>query len=184
MNKHTKKRIGKLTEIYGQQQMITMMASILETGKTALDEYALQLGRMLAEAVMFIEREEIAGPDYRPKSADIRKWASQRGSIFFGDRKIAVERPRLRGPQGEIPLKSYGALKKRETFSDELLLKSLTGLSGNGYQSVLANAAAAPSSSLWALILQAKDAPWASGRELRRTWKSARSSWPIWSGAD
>lgn len=143
MNKHTKKRIAKLTEVYGQQQMMTMMASILETGKTALDDYALQLGRMLAEAIMFIEREEIAGPDYRPKSAKIRKWASQPGSIFFGDRKVAVDRPRLRGPGGEVPLKSYEALKKRDTFSGELLLKSLTGLSGSGYQSVLANAAAA-----------------------------------------
>ncbi len=141
MNKHTKKRITKLTEIYGQEQMMTMLGSILETGKAAFDACALDLGRMLVEAIMCIEREELAGPDYHPKSANIRKWASQQGSVFIADRKFRVDRPRLRRPKGEILLKSYEALKKRGTFSDELLIKSLTGLSGRGYPSVIADAA-------------------------------------------
>ena len=66
---------------------------------------------MVAEAVMYLEREEVAGPDYRPRSSEVRKWATQGGSVFIGDRKVKVEHPRLRGPVGEMRLRSYEKLR-------------------------------------------------------------------------
>ncbi len=85
----------------------------------------------------------MAGPDYRPYCAQVRKWASQPGSIFIGDRKLRVEHPRLQGGGGEMGLKSYGRLKEWGAFSEELLSKMLRELSGRRYQETLVEAAEA-----------------------------------------
>lgn len=92
---------------------------------------------------MYIEREERSGPDYRPASPDTYKWASQAGSVYIGDQKIAVEHPRLRGPQGEIALKSYQRLKEHDGFSEELLNKVLRGISCQKYKETVVEAAEA-----------------------------------------
>jgi transposase-like protein len=102
-----------------------------------------ELGRMMAETIMYIEREEISGPDYRPFSAEIRKWASQGGSVYVGDQKIKVAHPRLRGLQGEIALRSYDKLKESTGFSEELLTKVLRGMSCQKYAETVVEAAEA-----------------------------------------
>ena len=101
---------------------------------------------MVAEAIMYIDREEVAGPDYFPFKPEIQKWASQQGSVFIGDRKIVVEHPRLRGPRGEMGLRSYKELKKPGVFSEELLGKVLRGLSARRYHQTVVDAAQAWSS--------------------------------------
>ena len=133
MNKHTKKRIRKLNEVYGQDVFAEMLRSVIIQGKEAFYTYANNIGRLLAEAILLMEREEISGPDYRPNSPEIQKWASQPGSVFIGDRKVKVQQPRLRGPNGEIKLQTYQSLKGRGAFSEELLQKALSGLSGRRY---------------------------------------------------
>jgi transposase-like protein len=119
------------------------MRQIVLEGKRAFDAVHLELGRMLAESIMYMEREEIAGPDYQPKASETYKWASQGGSVFMGDQKIAVEHPRLRGPEGEIPLPTYEKLKQEGTFSEELLAKALRGISARKYSETVIEAAKA-----------------------------------------
>lgn len=141
MNKHTKKRIKKLTGVYGQDVFADMLISVVAQGKVAFDAYIIDMGRMLAETIMYMEREGIAGPDYKPLSPDIQKWASQPGSVFIGDQKVKVNHPRVRGPNGEISLKSYQSMKNRGSFSEELLQKAISGLSGRRYEDVVYNTA-------------------------------------------
>ncbi len=139
-----KKKASQLfKDIGGRGWLAGRMAGILLEGKQELDGISLELGRMVAEAIMYMEREEIAGPDYRPHSSDMRKWASQLGSIFIGDRKLKVEHPRLRGVEGEMGLRTYRKLKERGRFSEELLGRVLRGLSGRRYQETLVGAAEA-----------------------------------------
>ncbi len=102
-----------------------------------------ELGRMVVEAIMYIEREEIAGPDYQPTNPGIYKWASQTGLVYLGDQKIKVNRPRIRSRSAEIPLKSYQKLKEPEQFSEELLTKILSGISCQKYQETIIDAAQA-----------------------------------------
>jgi len=125
----------------GRQEIIEQMYHVFAKGKQGFDECMKAMGRLMAETIMYIEREEIAGPDYKPNSPDIRKWASQDGSIYIGDQKIAVDHPRLRGPEGEIALKSYQQLKKPEGFSEELLGKVLRGISCRKYAETVVDAA-------------------------------------------
>lgn len=121
-------------QMYGRQELIDRMYQIISQGKQGLDAFLLEVGRMMAETIMYIEREEISGPEYRPLSSEIKKWASQRGSIYLGDQKISVEHPRLRGKKREIALESYQKLKEPGAFSEELLCKILRGISAQRYQ--------------------------------------------------
>ena len=90
--------------------------------------------------LMYMEREEKSGPDYHPTSSGLRKWASQRGSIYIGDQKLSVEHPRLRGPEGEVGLRTYEQLKNRGGFSEELLAEVLRGMSARKYEETVTNA--------------------------------------------
>jgi transposase-like protein len=119
------------------------MFHILTTGKKGLDSFLLELGTMMAEALMDMEREERSGPEYVPRHAGVYKWAYQPGSIYCGDQKIPVRHPRLRGPEGEIPLATYETLKKPGAFSEELLDKVLRGISERRYGETVVNTARA-----------------------------------------
>ena len=139
--KRRKKATRVFGELYERQELLDRVYQIISQGKQGLDAFLIEIGRMMAETVMYIEREEISGPDYRPLSSEIQKWASQPGSIYLGDQKIAVEHPRVRGAQGEIVLKSYQSLKKPGSFSEELLCKILRGLSSQKYSETVVEAA-------------------------------------------
>ncbi len=109
MRVDTKKR-KKATQVLRQTQeqewWANQVAQVMLGGKRALDAAMLEIGRMVAEAIMYMEREEKSGPDYHPVCAELRKWASQRGSIYLGEQKVRVEHPRLRGPAGEVQLET------------------------------------------------------------------------------
>ena len=140
MKKSTRKRkqaASIFPQATGHDIFVDKVFQVISEGKKAFDSFAFEIGKMMAEAIMYMDREEVAGPDYNPNDSSIKKWASQPGSIFIGDQKVKVERPRLRGPEGEMALKSYEALKRRGQFSDELLAKMLRGLSGRQYEETL-----------------------------------------------
>lgn len=141
--KRRKKARRSFEQMYGKQELVDRMYQIISQGKQGLDAFVLELGRMMAETIMYIEREEISGPEYQPLSPEIQKWASQRGSIYMGDQKIAVEHPRLRGPKGELALASYAKLKEAGVFSEELLCKLLRGISSQKYAETVIEAAKA-----------------------------------------
>lgn len=141
--KQRKKAIRGIKEVHGRQWLVERLFWIMSQGKRGFDSMIKELGRMMAETIMYIDREEVAGPDYLPFSPDVRKWASQPGSIYIGDQKIKAEHPRLRGPQGEIELRSYGKLKGPEGFSEELLNKVLRGISCRRYAETVVEAAQA-----------------------------------------
>jgi transposase-like protein len=122
-------------EWWAEQVMQVMLG-----GKRALDTAMLEIGRLTAETIMYMEREEKAGPDYHPSSPGLQKWASQRGSIYVGDQKIAVEHPRLRRREGEVSLRTYEQLKQRGGFSEELLARVLRGMSARKYEETVTEA--------------------------------------------
>ena len=139
--KHT---MAGLRAISGEQQMLGTLVRVIGSGKQALDAVMLEMGRMVAESIMLIEREELAGPDYYPTHPGLQKWAHEAGSAYIGDQKVKVTRPRLRDmEQGEVPLKSYARLHATGDFSEELLEKILRGVSAQKYTETVMDAARA-----------------------------------------
>lgn len=133
-----------LRAISGEQQMLGILTRMIHSGKQALDAVMLEMGRLVAESVMLIEREELAGPDYFPTHPDLQKWAHEEGSIYIGDQKVKVKRPRLRDVvHGEISLKSYRRLHAPGHFAEELLEKILRGVSAQKYTETVIDSAQA-----------------------------------------
>ena len=129
--------------VFGKEELVNRMYQIIKAGKQGLDGFAQELGSLLVEAIMDMDREERSGPQYQPVREGVYKWAYQKGSLYMGDRKISVRHPRLRGPGGEIPLESYETLKKPGAFSEELLNKILLGISARKYRETLMETAGA-----------------------------------------
>lgn len=118
----------------GTEWMLGTLVRVISSGKQALDAVMLEMGRMVAERVMLMEREEVAGPDYDPTDPAFKKWAHEAGSIFLGDQKVKVHRPRLRHvEQGEVTLQSYARLRAPGAFSEARLEKILRGVSAQKY---------------------------------------------------
>jgi len=142
--RHRKHALAGLRAISGEQQLLGTLVRVIGSGKQALDAVMLEMGRMVAESIMLIEREELAGPDYYPTHPGLQKWAHEAGSAFIGDQKVKVTRPRLRDvEQGEVPLKSYARLHATGDFSEELLEKILRGVSAQKYAETVLGAARA-----------------------------------------
>ena len=141
--KQRKKARKGFAQVYGNEEFAARMVHVLQIGKKGLDSLVMGLGRMLAETIMDMEREERSGPEGKPLHAGIYKWAYQKGSIYCGDQKVRVNHPRLRGPQGEIALALYETLKQPGAFSEELLARALRGISGRRYSETVIDTASA-----------------------------------------
>lgn len=137
-----KQALAGLKTIAEKDWMLGTLVRVINSGKQALDAVMLEMGRMVAESVMLMEREEVAGPDYYPTNPVFQKWAHEQGSIYLGDQKVPVTRPRLRHvDQGEVTLQSYARLRSPGEFSEELLEKILRGVSAQKYADTVLHAA-------------------------------------------
>lgn len=130
-------------QVAGKEWLVNQVFQVIKDGKQGLDVCIHNMGKMLAEAIMYMEREEVAGPDYHPLSPDFTKGGSQRGSVYVGDQKVVVDHPRLQGLRGEVELKTYGKMKDKGSFSEELLGKLLRGISAQKYGETVVEAAKA-----------------------------------------
>jgi len=136
ITQEVRRRKEILQGLRGQEWLIGEMAAARQDGKTALDECAMKMGRILMEAILYTEREQLAGPEYHPVGS-IRKWGAQPGSIYLGDRKVRVAHPRLRRGGVEVVLPCYDRMRHPGQFSEELLTRSLRGLAGRRYRETL-----------------------------------------------
>mgnify|MGYP001578293870 CR=1 FL=1 len=117
------------------------LSEVITRGKKALDETCAEIGRILAETLMVMDREEMSGVDYQPNDQELQKWGFQRGSVYIGDQKVKVSHPRLRNGEKEVSLRLYERLKKSKEFSEEMLGNALRGLSGRKYKETVAGLA-------------------------------------------
>jgi len=140
-----KKAMKGFREVAGDEWLMEHMYRVMASGKLAFDSLMRDLGQMMAESIMLLEREEISGPDYSPVSSSLRKWASESSSVYLGDQKIRVARPRLRNVDDgvEVPLNSYQKMRQPEGFSSELLAKIFAGISARKYEETVVESAKA-----------------------------------------
>jgi putative transposase len=140
--KSRKESASHFQSLLGEEVFALQVAEAISFGKRSIDSLNREVGKMLIESILLMDRENITGPDHAP-TADIYKWAHQPGSVFVGDQKVKIAKPRARGPDGEITLPSYEKLKQRGQFSEELLAKMMSGLSGRRYHETVQDAASA-----------------------------------------
>jgi hypothetical protein len=76
-----KKARGAFEQALGKGELVERMYQIIKTGKQGLDGFIQELGVLLVEAIMDMEREERSGPPYQPLQSGLYKWAYQKGSL-------------------------------------------------------------------------------------------------------
>jgi transposase-like protein len=80
---------------------------------------------------------ELAGARYQRKASDqpLRRWGSQRGSVYLGDQKLPVDVPRVRNVDDgtEVSLDAYQALQAPRNMDQGLLLRMLKGIATRNY---------------------------------------------------
>jgi putative transposase len=143
MKRNTKQRkesASQFQQLLGEDNFTSRVAEIINVGKKAIDTLNQEIGKMLVESILLMDRENIAGPDYAPKDG-VYKWAHQQDSVFIGDQKVKVSKPRARSMGREIQLPSYEKLKERGQFSEEMLTKMMSGLSARRYHETVQDAA-------------------------------------------
>jgi putative transposase len=95
------------------------------------------LGLMHVQEMLEQEVESLAETWYARKSDEAagRRFGSNPGTVRLAGQRVAIQVPRVRGQRGEIPLRSYGALKGRGEVDETLLRRVLCGISCRNYES-------------------------------------------------
>jgi len=97
----------------------------------------------MLETLLEVSAEQVAGTRQpgkaRPES--VLWYGRQPGRVYLGDRKLAVERPRLRrrgrGRHKEVAVPAYAALQNRESMQKRMLDIVRNGVSTRHYQPVI-----------------------------------------------
>ena len=119
------------------------MVDLIEQCQVACNELIDVTGRAAIQAVLQLSAMEAAGgPPQQGKrrSGDVVFYGRQAGQVFLSDRKLEVERPRLRskgrGSQ-EVEVPAYAAMQNQEQMGARMLDILLHGVSTRNYKAVI-----------------------------------------------
>jgi putative transposase len=145
-------------------------SNLIEQAGKAIDELVDQAGRAMIEAVLRLSAQGIAGPPHPGKKGGAIGWhGREKGTVCLKERKLRVERPRLRkkkeGEEGEVPIPAYAAMQTEPQLGSRMLEILLEGVSTRKYEGVLPAMAETAGVSRSSVSRQAIEA---SEEELRR----------------
>ena len=146
---HTIRKQGKVNEqelatfLTKNGQGLLPMVDLIEQSRMACDQLIDVTGRAVLQAVLQLSAAQVAGgPQQQGKRrpADVVFYGRQAGQVMLSDRKIQVERPRLRrkgrgGKEVEIP--AYTAMQDQSPLGERMLDTLLRGVSTRNYKDVI-----------------------------------------------
>ena len=124
-------------------QGLLPMVDLIEQCQVACNELIDVAGRAAIQAVLQLSAMEAAGgPPQQGKrrSGDVVFYGRQTGQVFLSDRKLEVERPRLRrkAPRSqEVEVPAYNAMQDQEQMGARMLDILLHGVSTRNYKEVI-----------------------------------------------
>jgi putative transposase len=133
----------KLTEFLCQEgQFLLPMVELITGAEMAVDELIEVTGRAAIEAVLTLSAQEVAGPKHPGKAAgEITWYGRQKTTIPLSERKLHVEKPRLRrkgpGEDKEVAIPAYEAMLGNSRLGRRILEILLHGVSTRNYRKVL-----------------------------------------------
>jgi len=119
------------------------MVDLIEQCQLACDELIDVTGRATIQAVLQLSAmEAVGGPPQQGKrrSSDVVFYGRQPGQVMLSDRKLEVERPRLRskGPRSrEVEVPAYAAMQNRGAMGSRMLEILMRGVSTRNYKEVI-----------------------------------------------
>ena len=145
INKQGKVNEQKLAEFLSRNgQMLLPMVDLIEQCQWACDELIDVTGRAAIQAVLQLSAEQVAGgPPQQGKrrGGDIVFHGRQAGMVMLSDRKLQVQRPRLReknpGKGKEVEIPAYTAMHNQPRLSARMLDILMRGVSTRQYKDVI-----------------------------------------------
>jgi len=124
-------------------QGLLPMVDLIEQCQGACNELIDITGRAAIQAVLQLSAMEAAGgPPQQGKrrSGEVVFYGRQGGQVFLSDRKLEVERPRLRSRgrrSQEVEVPAYAAMQNQEQMGARMLDILLHGVSTRNYKAVI-----------------------------------------------
>lgn len=144
INKQGKVNARKLAEFLSKSgQLLLPMVDMIEQCRLACDELIEVAGRATIQAVLELSAQQLAGPRQqgRQRSGEVVWYGQQCGSVMLSDRKLSVQRPRLRrrgvGEGKEVEVPAYKAMQDQPRLGARMLEILMRGVSTRQYRGVI-----------------------------------------------
>jgi len=123
-------------------QFLLPMLELIEQAQTAVDEVIDVVGRSAIEAILLLSAQQVGGPQHKGKNTgDILWYGRQKGVVPLAERKLRVDKPRLRrkgkGKNLEVHIPAYQAMQSNNRLGERILSILMHGISTRSYSKVL-----------------------------------------------
>ena len=136
------RKLGEFLSKNGQQ--LLPMVDLIEQCRMACDELIDVAGRATIQAVLELSAEQAAGgprQQGRQRAGEVVWYGRQAGNVMLSDRKLQVQRPRLRkkgpGSEKEVEVPAYQAMQDQPRMGARMLDILMRGVSTRQYGSVI-----------------------------------------------
>jgi len=146
---HTIGKQGKVNEqelagyLARSGQVLLPMVDLIEQCRVACDELIDVTGRAAIEAVLQLSANQAAGgpaQQGRRRPGEVVFHGRQPGQVMLSDRKLEVEKPRLRTrgrPGREVEVPAYAAMQNGDQMGARMLEILMRGVSTRNYKEVI-----------------------------------------------
>lgn len=140
IDRNQTKELAKFLSKEGQ--LLLPMLDLVQQAEAAVDEVVDVVGRATIEAILLLSAQQIAGPQHKGKdTGDIRWHGRQKAVVALSERKLRVDKPRLRrkgkGQALEVSIPAYDAVRIDSRLGQRMLSILMQGVSTRAYQGVL-----------------------------------------------
>jgi putative transposase len=156
-------------------QILLPILNLIENAGQVVETVIHEIGHQTLEQILILSAQQVAGPRTPGKTrGDLRYHGSQFGRVQLADRKLKIQRPRLRHKtEGEVKIPAYERLRQDRGLGQHLLGALLRGVSTREYQEVLPQMAETVGVSRSAVSRKAIDASVEQLKELQeRRWEN------------
>ena len=132
----------KIAEFLSQDgQLLLPFVELICNAEQAVDEVIKVTGKAAVEAILLLSAQQVAGPKQPGKAKDINWHGWQPGVVSLAERKLRIEKPRLRrkgkGAGTEVPIPAYEAMATNGRITSRILEILMKGVSTRNYKEIL-----------------------------------------------
>jgi len=123
-----------LTNDPGNIQLILPLADIAERLRSGVDHMLFEAELQLLRLIMKDEVSWLTGARYQRRDGrSMERWGTAPGSVIIHGQKVPLQRPRIRGGNGDVKLGSYELFRREEEMQRQVWSRVMRGLTMRGY---------------------------------------------------
>jgi len=121
-----------LTNDPGKIQLILPLADIAEGLRNGVDHMLFEAELQLLQLIIEEEVNWLTGARYQ-RGGPAMRWGAAAGSVIVHGQKVPLQRPRVRGGNGDMKLGSYELFRGDQEMQRQVWSRVMRGLTMRGY---------------------------------------------------